>query len=154
MKITSASPKWTIKSRSKIPSLRKDGKQDDYYNQCPNTREALGFFTWNYLHTMSLYYPEKPTQEQQGKMNTFMHTFAEFYPCKCNFRSSVCAAHFTKDITDNPPKVASRQDFAVWLCERHNSVNSLLGKPTFDCSYQSLFKRWRDGGEHCTNPDF
>lgn len=57
-------------------------KGDAFYASCPNSKEALGFFTWNYLHTMSVYYPEQPTLEQQSKMSTFMHTFAEFYPCK------------------------------------------------------------------------
>lgn len=64
------------------PTTEKAAKGDAFYASCPNTKEALGFFTWNYLHTMSVYYPEEPSREQQDKMSTFMHTFAEFYPCK------------------------------------------------------------------------
>lgn len=40
------------------------------------------------------------------------------------------------------------------MCERHNSVNTLLGKPKFDCSYPALYKRWKDGGDGCAKPDF
>ena len=64
----------------------------DDYHACPNTRESLGFFTWNFLHTMAIYYPEKPTEDQKNKMRNFITGFAEFYPCK------VCAHHFRNDI--------------------------------------------------------
>ena len=55
---------------------------DEFYDSCPNTRESLGFFTWNYLHTMTMHYPVKPTQKDQEDMKQFMGTFARFYPCK------------------------------------------------------------------------
>jgi len=50
--------------------------------------------------------------------------------------------------------VATREDFAVWMCQRHNEVNKLLDKPLFDCEYSALYRRWRDGGEACSEPDF
>jgi len=43
----------------------------------------------------------------------------------------------------DPPKVGTRQDFAQWMCEMHNSVNERLRKPAFDCS--KVDERWRDG---------
>lgn len=64
----------------------------DDYHACPNTRESVGFFTWNFLHTMAIYYPQTPTDEQKSKMRNFITGFAEFYPCK------VCAHHFRSDI--------------------------------------------------------
>ena len=64
----------------------------DDYHACPNTRESLGFFTWNFLHTMAVYYPPTPTDDQKNKMRNFITGFAEFYPCK------VCAHHFRNDI--------------------------------------------------------
>jgi Mitochondrial sulfhydryl oxidase involved in the biogenesis of cytosolic Fe/S proteins len=77
------------------PSQKKTEKVNntpDEYRACPNTRESLGFFTWNFLHTMSVYYPENPTEEQKTKMRQFVAGLAEFYPCK------MCAAHLKKDI--------------------------------------------------------
>ena len=38
--------------------------------------------------------------------------------------------------------VASRERFSVWVCHRHNAVNSRLGKPIFPCDYASLKQRW------------
>ncbi|KAK6030227.1 hypothetical protein OSTOST_03649, partial [Ostertagia ostertagi] len=32
------------------------------YDQCPPDKDELGRSTWNLLHTMSVYYPEKPTE--------------------------------------------------------------------------------------------
>src|SRR5689334_6000337 len=66
-------------------------KSFDEYQACPNSRESLGFFTWNFLHTMSVYYPEAPSDDQKSKMRNFITGFAEFYPCR------VCASHFRKD---------------------------------------------------------
>ena len=98
------------KSARDFSSLRKDtGSQEppkegtgkakeaeiDDYHACPNTRESLGFFTWNFLHTMAIYYPQKPTEEQKEKMRNFVTGLAEFYPCK------VCAHHFRKDIQNS-----------------------------------------------------
>ena len=40
---------------------KKNNTNIDYYQQCPNNRESIGFFTWNLLHTMAVYYPEEPT---------------------------------------------------------------------------------------------
>ena len=64
----------------------------DDYHACPNTRDSLGFFTWNFLHTMAIYYPETPSNEQKDKMKGFITGFAEFYPCR------VCAHHLRNDI--------------------------------------------------------
>lgn len=62
------------------------------YFDCPNTRESLGYFTWNFLHTMSVYYPEKPSEDQKSKMKNFIDAFGEFYPCKS------CSAHFKYEV--------------------------------------------------------
>ena len=79
------------KSENKEEKKVKSIEVDDYL-ACPNTRESLGFFTWNFLHTMAIYYPNNPSEEQKQKMRNFITGFAEFYPCK------VCAHHFKNDI--------------------------------------------------------
>ena len=37
----------------------------------------------------------------------------------------------------------------MWMCEEHNRVNVLLGKPTFPCTPAKLDERWRTGAPHC-----
>ncbi|KAM3136270.1 hypothetical protein pb186bvf_011569 [Paramecium bursaria] len=107
--------------------------------QCPLGRNTLGLYTWNFLHTMAIYYPDNPTQEQQTKMINFIDGLAEFYPC------NVCKTDFQQDIIKNPPLVQNRQELSIWFCQRHNEVNQKLGKNIYDCSFQNLEYRWRTG---------
>ncbi|CAB3259530.1 unnamed protein product [Arctia plantaginis] len=104
---------------------------------CPLDREELGKATWSFLHTMASYFPEKPTKAQSEDMSRFFNIFSQFYPCES------CADDFRKDVKENPPKTANRNELAKWLCQRHNVVNVKLGKPEFDCS--RVHERWRDG---------
>ncbi|KZV92002.1 hypothetical protein EXIGLDRAFT_718794 [Exidia glandulosa HHB12029] len=39
--------------------------------------------------------------------------------------------------------VTGQQTLSRWLCERHNEVNEMQGKPLFDCSRTD--ERWKDG---------
>ena len=34
-------------------------------------------------------------------------------------------------------------ELSVWMCEAHNRVNALLGKPAFPCVLSQLDERWR-----------
>lgn len=40
-----------------------------------------GFYTWNFLHTMVAYFPEKPTPEQKQDMEQFFKLLSRLYPC-------------------------------------------------------------------------
>ncbi|ETO13228.1 hypothetical protein RFI_24146 [Reticulomyxa filosa] len=100
-------------------------------------RQQLGRHTWTLLHTQSVYYPEKPTDEEKQDMNTFLHVLAKVYPCK------VCGADLQYLLEQYPPQLDSRNDFAYYMCVIHNKVNQQLNKPSFDCSLDSIYKRWR-----------
>ena len=110
---------------------------------CPLESEALGRSTWGFLHSMAANFPEKPSSSDQGRAKQFVETMAMYYPCKH------CAQDFQEDIVANPPNVSTRKDFAVWMCNAHNRVNTKLGKPVFSCKIEHLDLRWRDGGKKC-----
>ncbi len=74
------------------------------------------------LHTIAAYYPEKPSDAEQRAAKEFIASLAVLYPCKH------CAADFVVAITESPPVVSSRAEFAVWVCEHHNLVNQKLGE--------------------------
>lgn len=104
---------------------------------CPPDSFSLGRAGWTFLHTMSAYYPDQPSQQQQQRMASFITNFAQFYPCP------PCAEHFQQHIEKNPPPTQTRNSLSLFLCRYHNDVNVRLGKPTFDCNRYD--ERWRDG---------
>ena len=109
---------------------------------CPLSREQLGHYSWSLLHTIAAGYPEQPPAATQAGMAEFLRLFGEFYPC------AMCAPHFRRDLQAYPPRLHSREAFAVWLCETHNRTNALLGKPQFDCAPERLRRRW-ERNEDC-----
>lgn len=120
---------------------------------CPVDKDELGRSTWNLLHTMTVYYPEKPTVDEKKAMKDtieslskvgvfnwnsfFLYIFLQTYPCPH------CAEDFRKDIKEHPIELSSRGKLATWMCEMHNRVNEKLGKSLFDCS--KVMERWYDG---------
>lgn len=104
---------------------------------CPPDVEQLGRATWTFLHTTAAYYPDKPTPAQRANMLMLLRSLPVLYPC------GWCAKDFGGDITANPPNVSSRSALSLWLCERHNSVITKLGKERFDCT--KVDERWKDG---------
>ncbi|KAF8605971.1 FAD-dependent thiol oxidase, partial [Ceratobasidium sp. AG-I] len=110
-------------------------------DNCPADVEQLGRATWTFLHTTAAYYPESPTKPQQSHMLSLLRALPALYPC------GPCATDFGEDLRSNPPEAAvlGRANLSKWLCERHNEVNSKLGKERFDCSVESLDTRWKDG---------
>ncbi|EGC36505.1 hypothetical protein DICPUDRAFT_150985 [Dictyostelium purpureum] len=105
----------------------------------PPTSVELGNSGWTLLHTMAAYYPEKPSETRKQDTLDFLTSFSKVYPCK------VCAKDFREIIKETPPKLESQKDFALWLCDAHNSVNTQLGKPKFDCDL--LNDRWKIGSK-------
>lgn len=90
-------------------------------------KAELGRATWRFLHTMTLRFPEKPTQDDRDTLLRFIHDFSRLYPC------GECASHFQTLLKELPPQTSSRMASALWLCSAHNKVNERLGKPIFPC---------------------
>lgn len=104
---------------------------------CPPDVEALGRSSWTLLHSITATYPVDPTPQLQSETKSFLSTFGKLYPCW------VCAEDFQAWMARNTPKVSSRSEFGLWMCEAHNAVNAKLGKDIFDCSRWE--ERWRTG---------
>ncbi|GJE94725.1 hypothetical protein PsYK624_108960 [Phanerochaete sordida] len=91
-------------------------------------KAELGRATWKLLHTMTLRFPEEPSEDERAALNSYFHLLSRLYPC------GECAAEFQQLLQKYPPQTASRRSAATWLCFVHNQVNERLGKPEFDCA--------------------
>ncbi|KAG1781990.1 ERV/ALR sulfhydryl oxidase domain-containing protein [Suillus placidus] len=92
-------------------------------------KAELGRATWKLLHTMTLRYPERPTQDERDALNSYLHLTSRLYPC------GECASEFQELLKKFPPQTGSRLAASLWLCSVHNKVNERLGKPSFDCAH-------------------
>jgi mitochondrial FAD-linked sulfhydryl oxidase len=111
--------------------------------ECPVDREELGNHTWALLHTLSAYYPEEPSLQQQSYASVLVLALSKLYPCH------ICAADFEQFVAEHPPDTISRENFSLWICDLHNSVNKKLNKPLQSCSIETLDTRWRTGKPEC-----
>ncbi len=120
--------------------------QQSVMKEKPLNAIELGRSTWPILHRLTLSYPEQPTDLDKTKALGFIQSFSKLYPCR------ICASDFQEKIKDHPPKLDSREDFALWMCEQHNIVNEKLGKPLFRCTLRRMElihglphrKKWTD----------
>ncbi|PKI84113.1 hypothetical protein MVES_001964 [Malassezia vespertilionis] len=91
-------------------------------------KAELGRATWHFLHTMTLRFPDKPTEQQSQDLREFFRLFSLLYPC------GDCATHFQQLLIELPPQAGSRKNAAIWLCNAHNAVNKRLGHSQFNCT--------------------
>lgn len=73
-------------------------------------------------------FPDKPTDDDQSALKSYIYLFARLYPC------GDCARHFQGILSKFPPQTATRSAAAAWACHVHNEVNKRLKKELFDCS--------------------
>ncbi|KAJ7807876.1 ERV/ALR sulfhydryl oxidase domain-containing protein [Mycena olivaceomarginata] len=62
-------------------------------------KAELGRATWKLLHTMTLRYPEKPTQDERDALSSYFHLLSRLYPC------GECASEFQMLLKKYPPQV-------------------------------------------------
>lgn len=123
--------------------IRQLGKSFDpsksVMGQMGNTtlRQELGQSTWRLLHVMATRYPSQPNEMDRVSFELFVLLLSKLYPC------GDCAAHFRMLLAKNPPTFESKKGAALWMCERHNAVNTRLGKELFDCD--EALERWKCG---------
>ncbi|KAF5355196.1 hypothetical protein D9756_005672 [Leucocoprinus leucothites] len=97
-------------------------------NETAKTRAALGQATWKLLHTVTLRFPEHPTNDEREALKSYLHLTSRLYPC------GECATEFQELLKKFPPQTSSRQAASLWLCRVHNEVNKRLKKAEFNCA--------------------
>jgi hypothetical protein len=85
---------------------------------------AWGPVAWDFLHTVTFGYPEKPTNEQKQSAVAMFRSLQDLLPC------SVCQNHFRGILARFPIEnhIHSRDALSKWLYTVHNIVNRDLKK--------------------------
>jgi hypothetical protein len=79
---------------------------------------------WEFFHTISAMYPEKPSKLDKKMALIFLKSIGDIIPCP------KCANHYKKNLKKIPIKnnLDSRGKFMKWFVNFHNIVNKMLKK--------------------------
>ena len=87
--------------------------------------DIWGKHAWNFLHLVTMAYPENPTQYDKEKYHNFFDSIKYILPCeKCrnNMGSHLKKYPLTETV------LSSRKMLVKWLIDLHNVVNYYTGK--------------------------
>jgi len=81
-----------------------------------------GPYGWKFLHTLTLYYPDIPSNDDKKNIVNFLHTLSYVLPCE------TCRHEFKKLLKKYPPEEYNTNKTILirWLYNIHNKVNKRL----------------------------
>ena len=93
---------------------------------------------WFFLHTISFYYPEKPSFKDKNNYYNFFINLENIIPCE------ICRNHYKKNLKEFPitPYLDSKKSLIQWVVNLHNLVNKDNGKPEWSAQeVTNLYKK-------------
>ena len=115
---------------------------------------ALGFNTsawgpgaWFFLHSVTLSYPDNPTDEDKERIKSFFSMVGNILPCR------YCRENYARHLRNLPIQCDSRTELVLWLIDAHNQVNEMLNKPTLKRE-EALHKILCVYRKEIQNPDY
>ena len=91
---------------------------------------------WMTLHSISINYPDTPSEIEKQICSRFIDMFSETITCH------ICKTHFVRMLqtykSTHPEYLNSKQDFFVFIVRAHNTVNQRLDKPTVKSVAEAL----------------
>ena len=92
---------------------------------------------WTFLHSITLNYPDTPSQQDKNEYSEFFYSLANILPC------DVCQNNFRKNLNDVPIKfyLQSKKLLTEWLFEIHNRINLETNKKVITLKeFQNIYK--------------
>ena len=88
--------------------------------------KVWGPHAWFFLHSVTLAYPDTPSETDKKQMYDFFMSLSNILPC------TDCMKHFKQHLNKYPitPFLDSKDSLVSWLIILHNMVNVSNGKPT------------------------
>ena len=98
--------------------------------------EVWGPGAWTFLHTITLNYPENPTNDDKYNHKEFFNNLKNVIPCPN------CREHYDINLQKYPINVAleSREKLVKWLIDIHNEVNKKNNEKIY--SYDEVMKKY------------
>lgn len=91
---------------------------------------------WMTLHSVSINYPDSPSEIEKQICRRFLEMFSETISCH------ICKTHFIRMLqtykVTHPEYLNSKQDFFLFTVRAHNTVNKRLDKPTVKSVAEAL----------------
>jgi hypothetical protein len=84
--------------------------------------EIWGPHAWIFLHSISLNYPENPSELDKERYRNFFSNLQYILPCE------KCAYNYGIKLKSNPIELDSKSELIEWLIKIHNIVNESNGK--------------------------
>lgn len=92
---------------------------------------------WTFLHSVTLAYPDNPTETDRTNYGTFFNNLQPVLPCL------KCSNNYLKHIQEYPVEnhLTDKESLVKWLIEMHNKVNRLYDKP--DITYDEMLDNYK-----------
>ena len=87
--------------------------------------EIWGESAWDFIHFVTLGYPENPTDDDKERYYQYFHALKYVLPC------GKCRNNMSQHLKKNPLSdevLSSRQSLVKWGIDLHNIVNYYTGK--------------------------
>ena len=86
--------------------------------------EIWGPHGWKFLHSMTLSYPDNPSENDRNNFSQFFNILKDVLPCE------KCQLHFAKNLQTYPVEnhLENKESLFRWLVDIHNRVNVDNGK--------------------------
>ena len=100
--------------------------------------EVWGPGAWTFLHSITLYYPINPTNEQKIYHKDFFENLQNILPCP------TCAKHYQENLKkfNLDEALESKDKLTKWLIDMHNEVNKKNNKRIY--SYDEVIKIYNE----------
>ena len=97
--------------------------------------DIWGPHAWIFLHSITLEYPDNPSDNDKINMTKFIKAVGDVLPCqkcKVNFKNHIDEFPLTDTILE------SKKNLVKWLIDIHNSVNKMNNKESI--SYENALR--------------
>ena len=105
-----------------------------------------GPHAWQFLHTITLAYPDNPTLEDKNNHAIFFNNIQYILPCQ------KCKDHYSQNIQISPVEqhLDNKETLFKWLIDIHNKVNIKNNKREYSYDevtklYENMYSKNKNG---------